>query len=150
MGNLLGGSALLLVALFMIVGFLGADIDVSAPATLLAALVGIGLPAAGGVALLARHFGAGRRRESRREQLRRQTVDAEILRLAAQRGGKLTVVEVVTELALTPQAATESLNALMTRDLADIEVTESGVLVYSFRDVQHLPEKTDSRKILDA
>jgi hypothetical protein len=147
--KLLGGSALLVIALLMVVGFLRADVDVSAAATLVAALIGILLPAGAGMALLASHFGAGRRVAHRREQLRRQTIDAEILRLAAQRGGKLTVVEVVTEMALTPDVATETLNALMARDLADIEVTESGVLVYTFRDVQHLPEKATSREILD-
>jgi hypothetical protein len=150
LGKLWGGGALLLIALLMVVGFLRSDVDVSAPATLIAVLIGVVLPAGGGVALLASHFGAGRRIDQRREQLRRQTIEAEILRLAAQRHGKLTVVEVVTEMALTPEAATESLNALMARDLAEIEVTDSGVLVYAFHDVQHLPEKADSREILDA
>jgi hypothetical protein len=148
--KLLSGGALLMIALLMVVGFLRADVDAAAPATLVAVLIAIVLPAAGGVALLASHFGAGRRIHERREQLRRQTLEAEILRLAAQRDGRLTVVEVVTEMAVTPEAATESLNALMVRDLAEIEVTDSGVLVYAFRDIQRLAEKARAREILDA
>jgi hypothetical protein len=150
LGKLLGGSGLLLIALLMLVGFLRSDVSASAPATLVAVLIGVVLPAGGGVALLASHFGAGRRIGERREQLRRQTLESEILRLAGQRGGKLTMVEVVTELAVTPEAATAALNALMIRDLAEIQITDSGVLVYAFRDIQHLPEKAGSRDILDA
>ena len=46
MGRWFGGVGLLLLALFMLVGFLRADVDASAPATLVAVLIGVGLPAA--------------------------------------------------------------------------------------------------------
>lgn len=149
MGKLGGGVALVAVALFMVAGFLRADVDPSAPATLVALLIAAGLPAAGGSWLLARHFGAGRRIASRREQLRRDTLEAEILKMAERHGGRLTAVEVAGELAVPATMAEELLNELMRRDMAEIEITDSGVLVFAFHDVRHLSEKETARGLLE-
>ena len=40
--------------------------------------------------------------------------------------------------------------SLVHQGIADIEVTDSGVLVYAFHDVQKLGEKSSSRDVLDA
>lgn len=149
MGKLLGGVALLAVALFMVAGFLRADVDPLAPATLIALLIGAGIPATGGSWLLARHFGAGRRIEYRREELRRDTLEAEILKMAERSEGRLTAVEVAGELAVPASMAEELLNDLMTRELAEIEITDSGLLVYTFHDVRHLSEKAAARGLLE-
>lgn len=150
MGRIAGAVALLLLSLFMLFGFLRSGAAIGAPATIFALLLTVGLPAAGGIALLAGRVRGRNRLGARREQLRRQTIDAEILRLAEQHAGKLTVVEVVSALAVTPAAAQEALNDFHTRELAEIEITESGVLVYVFRDIQRLEEKAHSRGVLDA
>ncbi len=150
MGRLLGGATLVGVALLMFLGFLGADVDRSAPATLTAVVIAIGLPAAGGAWLLAAHFGLGRHRAERRVRLRQETLQAEILNLARRHDGKLTIVEVVAELAVPDDLAKQALDALMTRELADIEITDSGVLVYAFHDIERLAEKHEARGLLDA
>jgi hypothetical protein len=149
MGRLWAGLALILVSLFMLVGFMRADLAASAMTTAIAVLVAVVLPAAGGAALLAGHFRSGRTLDSRRDQLRQQTLDSEVLRLAAKRDAKLTVVEVVTELGVSSEAAKETLDGLMMRELAEIEVTDAGMLVYRFRDIQGLPGKSSSRGVLD-
>ncbi|MYA12720.1 MAG: hypothetical protein F4087_11965 [Gemmatimonadetes bacterium] len=149
MGRLAGGVALVGVALLMVAGFLRADVDPFAPATLFALLIAAGLPAAGGSWLLARHFGAGRRIEGRREELRRDTLEAEILKMAERYGGRLTAVEVAGELAVPSTTAEELLNELMRRELAEIEITDSGVLVYAFHYVRHLSEKESARGLLE-
>jgi predicted ArsR family transcriptional regulator len=71
------------------------------------------------------------------------------MRLAARRGGRLTVVEVITELAVSTEAAKESLDALAMQEVADMEVTDSGMLVYAFRDIQNLSQKENAKGILD-
>ena len=149
MAKLGGGVALLAVALFMVVGFLRADVDPSAPATLVALLIAAGLPAAGGSWLLAQHSGAGRRIANRREELRRDTLEAEILKMAERSEGRLTAVEVAGELAVPASTAQELLDDLMTRELAEIEITDSGLLVYTFHDVRHLSEKARARGLLE-
>ena len=149
MGKLVGGIALLTLALLMVVGFLRSGADPFALRTLFALFIAAGLPAAGGGWLLARHFGVGRRIEHRREALRRDTLEAEILRMAGRHGGRLTAVEVAGELAVPTTTAEELLNELMAREMAEIEVTDSGLLVYSFHDVRHLSEKETARGILE-
>jgi hypothetical protein len=59
-------------------------------------------------------------------------------------------VEVATEFALPPERAKELLDSFMVRELADIQVTDSGVLVYKFHDVLHLEEKSRAKGVLDA
>jgi len=82
--------------------------------------------------------------------LRQQTIDAEVLRLAVTEGGSLTAVEVATALALTPEQAKDTLDSLVGRDIADIAVTERGVVVYTFHDAKHLGGKGDAKGVLDA
>jgi hypothetical protein len=149
-GRIIGGVSLMVVALVMFYGFIRSSASLSAPATIGALLLAVGLPAAGGVALLAGRFGGRRRIEARRDELRQRTIDAEILRLAGEHGGKLTTVEVVRELALTPEAAQSALDGMHQRELAEIEISESGVIVYAFSDIQHLGEKSNARGLLDA
>jgi hypothetical protein len=141
------GWLLIALAVFMFIGYLGAD--VAGPNAIFALLITVLLPAAGGVALVT---GRGGRRSvsgARRDELRRETVEAELVRLAGRHGGRLTIVEAVAELAIPPEEAKASLDALAVRGLADFEVTESGVVVYVFHDLLHSGEKTQSRGLLE-
>ena len=45
--------------------------------------------------------------------------------------------------------AEELLHGLMAREQAEIEVTDSGLLVYAFNDVRHLSEKETARGLLE-
>jgi hypothetical protein len=149
-GRLVAGGLLMLLSLFLLVGFFRSDAALAAPATVVALLITVGLPAAGGLALVAGHVRGRGRRVQRREELRRQTIESEILRLAEQRGGRLTALEVASDMAISPEAAKEALDSLALRELADLQITESGVLVYAFHDVRHLREKPHARGVLDA
>ena len=63
--------------------------------------------------------------------------------------GKLTIIEVMSEVRIEFDLAKKILNSFADQNIADLEVTESGILVYSFYDIQHLSEKSSSRGILD-
>jgi hypothetical protein len=149
-GRLVVSGVLMLLSLFMLVGFFRSDATLSAPATIAALLITVALPAAAGVALASGHFRARGRLARRREELKRQTIESEILRLAEQRGGRLTAVEVASDMAISPEAAKDALDSLALRELADLEITDSGVLVYAFHDVRHLREKPHAKGVLDA
>jgi hypothetical protein len=149
MGTLLGGIFLLLLAAFMLLGFVRSGAALSSPATIVALLVVVVLPAIGGVALLRSRGRTRGALDTRRDDLRRRTIDAEVIRLAGERAGRLTVLELVTELALSPEEAKDTLNDLMRRDVADIEVTDAGAIVYRFPDVQGLDDKHRARGLLD-
>ena len=146
-GRTWGGVALLAVAAFMLLGFLRSSASLASPTAIAALLITVALPAAGGVALLR---GGGGARRARVERLRQQTIEAEILRLAIQHAGKLTAVEVATALALPPEAAKASLDSLVEREIADLEITDAGVIVYSFYDAKNVGGKHTARGILDA
>lgn len=146
-GRTWGAGALLAIAAFMLLGFLRSDASLTSPAAIVALLLVVVVPAAGGVALLR---GRGGARSARVERLRQQTIEAEILRLAMQHAGKLTAVEVATALALPPESAKASLDSLVEREVADLEITDAGVIVYSFYDAKHAGGKGSARGILDA
>lgn len=150
MKKLVAAAGLAGISLFMLLGFLSADPVGGGAATVVALLLVVGLPAAGAGLLVRSHLGEGARRSGRKELLRQQTLDAEILRLAGERGGKLTVVEVATELAVPMESAKAALDGLLLREHADLEMTDEGVTVYTFYDIRHLGGKHTSRNILDA
>src|SRR5262249_11573319 len=110
--KLIGAAALAVLALFMLVGFVNSGRDLGAPATLAALAITVALPAAGAALLARGHFTEKSRISGRKAELRRNTMDAEILRLAGQHGGRLTAVEVATALAVPPEAAAEALAGL--------------------------------------
>ncbi|MBM4182635.1 MAG: hypothetical protein FJ207_00250 [Gemmatimonadetes bacterium] len=141
------GWVLVALATFMFVGYLGAD--VAGAEAIAALIITVLLPGAAGAALISGRLGTRSRLDARREALRRQTLEAELLRLARRHAARLTVVEVVSELAVSPDEAKEALDALAVRGLADFEVTDSGVVVYVFHDVRHIEDKHDSRGLLE-
>jgi hypothetical protein len=146
-----GGVALLLLASLMGIGFLRSGLDPFAPATFFALLLVVVAPAAGGAALLWHAAGAGGRIAKRQEALRLRTLQSEIMRLAPRLGGKVTAVEVVSELAVDTKTAEAALHDLAVRELADVELAESGHMVYSFQRIQNLDdEKKRAKNVLDA
>jgi hypothetical protein len=143
-------AALAAISLFMVMGFLRSGASLAAPATIAALALTVLLPAVGAGLLVNSHRSEGARLRGRKALLRRQTIEAEILRLAGERGGRLTAVEVAMQLTMTPEDARSTLDALTTRGQADLEVTDAGVLVYSFYDVRHLGGKASAKGVLDA
>lgn len=149
MRKLVLGGILVAFSLLMLLGFVRSGMSIGAPATLFALLLTVGAPGVGGGYLIAKHLNRDKQLAGRRESLRQRTLEAEVLRLAAARGGKLTMVEVVSELAVSPDEAKATLDAFTVNGIADVEVTDSGVLVFSFHDIRHIDEKEQSRGLLD-
>ena len=148
MGRKIGGAALLLLSALMLLGFARSGASLASPTALFALLITVALPAAAGVALLRGALGGNS--QGRMQQLRRQTIDAEILRLAMRQQGRLTAVEVASALALPGDEAKNALDSLVTREVADLEVTDDGVLVYTFHDARYLDGTSGAKGLLDA
>jgi hypothetical protein len=149
MGKLFGGGALIAVALFMLLGFFNAK-PMGAGTAAATLLLVVGLPAAVGAALIRSHFQSTRGFAQRKDDLRRQTQESEILQFARDHQGKLTVVEVATHLALPAPTVEAILNGMHERGMADMEITDAGLIVYTFPDIQKLSGKATSRDILNA
>jgi hypothetical protein len=135
------------LAAVMLWGFARSSLSIGSPATIGALLIAVVLPAVGGLVLLR---GIGSSDRARQARLRQQTIEAEVLKLAIQQQGKLTAVEVATALALPEDEAKVALDAMVEREVADIEITDEGVIVYTFQSARQLGTKHTSRDILDA
>lgn len=149
MGKLMGGVALLLLALFMLIGFVKSTADGVSAAEIAALILAVVVPGAVGAKLLRDRFGRDQRIEQNKADLRNRTLAAEVLRLAGTHGGKLTIVEVVTALAITPDQAKDVMDGLARDGFADFQVTDSGVVVYDFQDVRRIGDKQDAKGILE-
>lgn len=127
--KLFAASGLAAVALLMLLGFFMAEMPSSA-ATMIAGLLAVVLPAAGAGLLaqsaIAHHSG----HSGRKALLRRQRLDTEILRVAAEQGGRLTALEVASQLGISPEEAKRALDDLLLRQDADPELTDAGIIVY--------------------
>jgi hypothetical protein len=73
-----------------------------------------------------------------------------VVRLAQQRGGRLTATETAAETRLTAEEAADILRRLTDGGFAEIEVTDSGLIVYRFPEVLFAHEKPWSRGVESA
>jgi len=150
MAKLIIGIFLILLAAFMLIGFLNADTATDALAQYIAFAISVILPFFGGIALIYSNHRSKKNLVVSKDNLRDKTLMAEVMKLAGQKRGKLTVVEVISDLVLEHDTAKELLDSLVARGLADVELTESGVIVYSFYEISHLKDKMNAKGVLDA
>lgn len=137
-------AALFLVAGFMLLGFSLSEQKNSVGVTIFSLLLTVAFPIMVGIGLLRGTPGAN---SARLQQLREQTIDSEILRLAIERKGRLTVVEIASALGLADGDINKSIDGMMRREIADVEVTDDGVLVYTFHDAQHMPSAESKKRL---
>lgn len=138
------GYAALGVAGFMLLGILmnlGRGFGFAAIA--LATAFCVVLPAAVGVRLL--RPGADRRKLEQAER----AWDGEFLRLAARRGGSLTVAEVMAHLDLGQEEAERRLDRFCATGLAEHRVSDEGIIVYRFQRMLGEAEKQRAVGVLD-
>lgn len=72
-----------------------------------------------------------------------------ILRLARDRDGNLTVLEVATDLRLTVEKAEEILRELAARGHAEMRISDSGMIVYSFPEIERWEERHWAKRVDD-
>ena len=73
-----------------------------------------------------------------------------VVRLARQRGGRLTVTETAADTGLTVEEAAEILKRLADGGFVEVEITDSGLIVYRFPEVLFAHEKHWSRGVESA
>lgn len=118
----------------------------SGATTAVAFLLVVGLPAAGAGLLARSRFHERLRLAGPRAPLHQHNIDAEILRLASDRDGRLTAAVVAAELDIPSEEAKRALGDLLLRQHADPELTDTGVMVYHFYDVCRLEGKLSPRR----
>lgn len=101
-----------------------------------AGMVIVGALAGGGGAAIVRKVGMAR--EERRQALL-TALQQPVLRLAGERGGRLTVTQVATAFSWPIPRAEKVLNSLEDGLRVASDVTDEGVIVYEFRELMHAP-----------
>lgn len=151
MNKLFSGIGLISLSGFMLLGFAKADLsDQTIAVKAMTFGMGVGLPMAAGIGLVRSHRRDLKLLARHIVHSRLIALRSEILKLAQENQGKLTEIEVISELGIEQAVANEVLTDLCHQDLAEIEMTDSGLLVYAFPDIQQLPNKYTSRGLLDA
>ena len=118
-----------------------------APAALAGALVLVGVAPIG----LGGWLLAIERRRTRALAARKDVEDEMgLVRLAAERGGSLTVAEVAAVTGVEPARAERLLDGLCQRGLAEHRIAEDGSLVYRMRPLLGAAEKARAKGVLDA
>jgi hypothetical protein len=79
---------------------------------------------------------------------RRGAREAAILKLAQRLGGRLTVADVALGTGLTLHEATDTLNDLVRKGYADLQVSPSGVLVYHCFPLADAHDKSRAERVL--
>lgn len=64
-----------------------------------------------------------------------ETPEKSIVKIAKKHNNKITIIDVIRETSLSSEQAEDTLKKLASRGLAEIDVKESGTVVYVFRDV---------------
>jgi len=70
-----------------------------------------------------------------------------LLRLARARGGNLTVLEAATDLRLTVDKTEDMMRELAARGHTEVRVSESGLLVYHFAEIELASEKFGAKPV---
>lgn len=139
------GIALMIIGGFMALGFTQASLSQGPLVIFLSLCLTVFLPLGGGFYLL-RSAGQNQKAlQTSKSQLAHKTLRAEILRLAAENQGRLTVLEVTQAFALSAEQAEAALDRLALEHLAEHQLTDEGLLVYTFPEVQQLSHKHQAK-----
>ena len=142
--KLLGSIFLLGFSGVMMVKFFNTEVpqwDAAIVGLILAAVV----PAIGGFSFLFSYITQRQAENYRRERIQEQNLNADIIRLADRKGGKLTIFEVMAEFNLNAETAEHALNGLIMRRLAQRKMNDAGAYVYLVNNVRRLqPRRSPS------
>lgn len=141
------GIALMILGGIMAFGFTQASLSQGPLVIFLSLLITVFLPLGGGFYLLKQSGSQSKSLLASRSQLAQKTLQAEILRLAAQQQGRLTVLEVTQAFALSAEQAESALDALALDQVAEHQLTDDGLLVYTFPGIQQQVHKNQAKSI---
>lgn len=145
----ISGGLLILLGLFMLLGFFNADMDGGFLVATMTFLIAVLLPIAGGLALIYSGYAGKQQQEKRKRNLRDQVLHSEILKYAKRQSGKLTATEVAGQFALPSEDAVAVLDDLVVRGVAEVQVSDAGVIVYAFHEAKNNDSKDSAKGVLD-
>lgn len=141
MKKLIGGGVLIFAGLVMLLGFIvNLTKNPVEFGDLVAALLFGGAPITIGGALIRSHFKDKQKALQGKEDALQKQREKQIIRLAQQKGGRLTIPEIAVDTSMSTEEAEEFMRELVSKGYVDMQVTDSGVIVYEFYEIAHKNE----------
>ena len=110
--------------------------DINAGDIVAALLLGVG-PMFGGGLLIRSHMKTKQKALSARKKDEYVRREKEIIRLAQKKSGRLSIPDIVAETSMNSDEADQIMRELTTKGYVDMQVTESGVIIYEFYEIAH-------------
>jgi hypothetical protein len=132
MKKAVGGGILMFFGLFMLAGFLLSTKSSNLLADCILLLLFAVAPFAGGVLLIRNSYVTKKKIEREARMKVFSDHEKEILKLAREKDGFLTVAEIVAETTMNADEADELLRELVLKRLADMKITDQGTVIYEF------------------
>ena len=134
------GGILVAIGGFLLAGFVlnaaDASFAINAGDIVAALLLGVG-PMVGGGLLIRSHTKTKQKALSARKKDEYARREKEIIRLAQKKAGRLSIPDIVAETSLNSDEADHIMQELTTKGYVDMQVTDSGVIVYEFYEIAH-------------
>ncbi len=141
MKKLIGGGVFTFGGAFMLLGFAvnlsknPADIgDFIGALLLVVAPIGIG------GALIRSHFKDKQKALQEQKNVLYEQLERQIIRLAQKKGGRLSIPEIAVDTTMNTEEAEKFMQELTAKGFVDMQVTDSGVIVYEFYEIAHKNE----------
>jgi len=143
MRKLIGGGLLIFFGLFMLLGFFASTSPSNFMVNTMMLLLMVLAPIVVGSLVIRSHFLSSKKsaEESRKNILASR--EKEVLRLAKQRGGELTIPDIVSETSMNTEEADEIMRELVVKRYVDMKITNQGTVIYEFFEL--IKDKTENR-----
>jgi hypothetical protein len=139
MKKLIGGGVLIFIGLFMLLGVFSGDTLGKGSLASNAVLIFLFIVAPIGVGglFIRSHFTGKRKALFNQEKAIQEQREKQIIRLAQQKGGRLTIPEIAVDTSMTTTEAEEFMREMTAKGYVDMQVTDAGVIVYEFYEIVH-------------
>jgi len=134
------GGILLFIGLFLLAGFIlnAADESFAVGVGDIAAVLLLSVaPAVGGGLLIYSHVKAKKKALLDKKKALQTQQEKEIIRLAQQKGGRLSIPDIVAGTSLSTVEADQVMRGMTEKGYVDMQVTDSGVIIYEFYEIVH-------------
>lgn len=120
------------VGLFMLLGFFASTSPSTVGTDAMLLLLFVLAPLLSGTFLIRSHFKQKKTAVAAQKKAERALQEKQVLRLAQEKGGRLTVAEIVAETNIDIDAADELMREFVVKGMADMKTSDSGLLSYEF------------------
>ena len=132
MKRVVGGGILIFGGLFMLAGFFASTKPSNLVTDIVLLLLFVLAPIATGVMLIRSNYLANKKKELESRKTILASREKEILKLAKQKDGELTIPEIVAETSMNTEEADEIMRELVVKRYVDMKITNQGSVVYEF------------------